>query len=93
MSKVYGEPVNVWVAGGRPVRFVWRGRLYTVLGVLDHWLVSREWWRQQDAGTGAPSERECWRVDASPGPAAPPVTCELRRDAATGGWLLARVWD
>ena len=93
MSKVYREPVNVWVRDGRPARFVWRGRLYTVLGVLDHWLVSREWWRQQDAGTGAPSERECWRVDASPGGGAPHATCELRRDAATGGWLLARIWD
>jgi hypothetical protein len=93
VSKVYGEPVHVWVLDGRPARFVWRGRLYLVLGVLDHWVVSREWWRQPGPGAAAPSERECWRVDAAPGPGAPAVTCELRRDAATSGWLLARVWD
>ncbi len=92
MSKVYGEPVDVWVQDGRPARFVWRGRLYTVLGVLDHWVVSREWWRH-GPGPGAPSEREFWRVDASPGQGAPPAAYELRRDAATSGWLLARVWD
>src|ERR1700746_3121896 len=31
MSRVYGEPVNVQARDdGRPARFVWRGRLYTV---------------------------------------------------------------
>jgi hypothetical protein len=33
---------------GRPVRFVWRGRLYTVRAILEHWIVNREWW--QDPG-------------------------------------------
>jgi len=93
VSKVYGEPVDVWIRDGRPARFVWRGRLYTVLGVLDHWVSSREWWKQQAPGPGTPSEREFWRVDASPGGGAPSAAYELRRDAATGGWLLARVWD
>ena len=90
---MYGEPVDVWVRDGLPARFVWRGRRYTVLGVLEHWVVSREWWKQQDPGPAGPSEREFWRVEASPGPGAPAATCELRRDAATSGWLLARVWD
>ena len=93
MSRVYGEPVNVWVADGQPARFVWRARLYTVLGVLDHWVVSREWWQQWGVPPGAPPEREFWRVTAAPGRDVPPASYELRRDAATGDWQLARVWD
>jgi hypothetical protein len=27
MTRVFGDPVDVWVSDGRPVRFVWRGRL------------------------------------------------------------------
>jgi hypothetical protein len=46
MSKVYGEPVNVQARDdGRPVRFVWRGRLYTVRAILEHWVINREWWQ------------------------------------------------
>ena len=52
MSRAYGEPVNVQARDdGRPVRFVWRGPLYTVRAILEHWVVNREWW--QDRG---PSE-------------------------------------
>jgi uncharacterized protein DUF6504 len=117
VSRVYGEPVNVWAQAGRPVRFVWRGRLYTVLRVLEHWVASREWWAQEDQGqaagheqrqqagheqrrraghgqaAGEPAEREFWRVEASPGRSAQSAAYELRLDTATGGWLLARVWD
>jgi hypothetical protein len=93
VSRVYGEPVEVSVQDGRPVRFIWRGRLYTVLAVLEHWLVSREWWRQQSPDPDAPTEREFWRVEASAGRDGPAGVYELRRDAATGDWLLARVWD
>ena len=128
MSRVYGEPVDVWVRDGRAARFVWRGRLYPVLRVLENWVVSREWWEQQepdrepgggqdrgehgrepgggqggdlDGGQGGevggkpgePSELEFWRVEASPGRDVPPATYELRRDAAAGTWLLARVLD
>ncbi len=92
VSKVYGEPVDVWVQGGLPARFVWRGRLYTVLGVLDRWVASQEWWARQGMGPGTPAEREFWRVEASPGRHIPPATYDLRHDAA-GRWLLARVWD
>ena len=97
MSKAYGEPVDVWVRDGKPARFAWRGRLYVVLGVLEYWVVSREWWKQQAQGEGAeagePSEHEFWRIEASPGRDIPAATCELRRDAAAGNWILTRVWD
>ncbi len=82
MSKTYAEPVDVGVQDGRPTRFVWRGRLYTVLGVLDHWVNSREWWKQQDPDLDTPAEREFWRIEASPGhsaEAAPGYSTEVTR--------------
>lgn len=102
--------MDVRVRDGQPARFVWRGRLYTVLRVLEHWVVSREWWAEQaqrpggeqeqrdrggewDEKPGEPSEHEFWQVEASPGRNIPLAAYELRRDAATGNWLLARVWD
>jgi uncharacterized protein DUF6504 len=93
VSRVYGEPVNVWLRDGEPARFVWRGRLYTVLRVLEQWVVAREWWRDRSAEPGEPADHEFWRVEASPGRGRPAATCELRRDTAAGDWLLARVWD
>jgi hypothetical protein len=93
MSRVYGEPVDVWLRADRPVRFVWRGRLYTVLRVFEHWVASQEWWKQRGEQPRDPADQEFWRVEASPGRNLPPATYELRRDDATGTWLLARVWD
>ena len=53
MNRAYGEPVNVQARDdGRPARFVWRGRLYTVRAILEHWVVNREWW--QDRGPPKP---------------------------------------
>jgi hypothetical protein len=38
MNRAYGEPVNVRARDdGRPTRFVWRGRLYAVHAILEHW--------------------------------------------------------
>jgi error-prone DNA polymerase len=95
VSRLYGERVEVWTRQGQPVRFAWRNRFYAVWRILDYWLASREWWQQDlpAAWAGEPSEYEFWRVEASPGHRIPPAAYELRRDTATGGWLLARVWD
>ena len=93
MSRAYGEPVEVWDADGSPARFAWRGRLYTVIRVLDRWVISREWWQHRGAGAGDPAEHEFWRVEAAAGRGIPPATYELRQDTAAGSWLLARVWD
>jgi Family of unknown function (DUF6504) len=93
VSRVYQEPVDVWVRDRRPVRFIWRNRLYPVLQVLEHWVVSREWWKEHGTEPGEPTDHEFWRVEASPGHTIPPATYELRQNTATGSWLLARVWD
>ena len=69
-NTVYGEPVNVQARDdGRPARFVWRGRLYTVHAILEHWVINREWWQDPEAEPGQP-ELEFWRVEASPGQSA-----------------------
>jgi hypothetical protein len=94
MSRVYGESVQIHArADGRPVRFVWRSRLYTVRAILEHWVINREWWREPadsgDAGTepGQP-ELMFWRVEATPGQGATPGVYELRQDVATGAWTI-----
>lgn len=49
----YEEPIEVRAAAdetasgvpGAPEAFLWRGRLYVVREVLDHWKERRPWWR------------------------------------------------
>ena len=91
MNRVYGEPVNVQARDdGRPARFVWRGRLYTVRAILEHWVINREWWQEPEAPGSEPGqpELEFWRVEASSGPGVATAVYELRRDAATNAWTL-----
>jgi hypothetical protein len=93
MNQLYGEPVNVRARDdGRPTRFVWRGRLYTVRAILEHWVINREWWREpaNPGNPGVPGEPELefWRVEASAGQGMTPVVFELRRAAATTAWTL-----
>jgi hypothetical protein len=92
MGRVYGEPVEVQTRedGHRPARFVWRGRLYAVRSVHEHWVVNREWWRED---APARAELEFWRVEASAGQGQPAGTYELRRDLAAGTWTLRLVAD
>jgi Family of unknown function (DUF6504) len=91
--RVYGEPVEVQPRNdGRPARFVWRGRLYTVRSVVEHWVVNREWWREPDPVPEQP-ELEFWRVEAAATRGRPAGTYELRRDVAAGTWMLLRVTD
>src|SRR5579871_1727550 len=88
VNTVYGEPVNVQARDdGRPARFVWRGRLYTVDAILEHWVINREWWQDPEAEPGQP-ELEFWRVEASPGQGMTAGVYELRRDAGTDAWTL-----
>lgn len=94
MNQVYGEPAHVRARDdGRPVRFVWRGRLYAVSAILEHWVVNRQWWRDPggaaDPGSGpGQPELEFWRVEATAGPGLTAGVYELRRDAATNAWTL-----
>lgn len=90
--RVYGEPVNVQARDdGRPARFVWRGRLYTVRAILEHWVINREWWQEPEGPEGPEPGQpalEFWRVEASAGQGMTAEVYELRRDAATDAWTL-----
>jgi len=39
MRGIRGEPVEVWLRSGRPARFVWRGRMHTVIFVLERQVI------------------------------------------------------
>jgi len=91
MNRAYGEPVHVQARDdGRPSRFVWRGRLYTVRAIVEHWVISREWWQDPGPGGDQPGqpELEFWRVEAAPGPGRTADVYELRREIATNAWTL-----
>jgi hypothetical protein len=93
MGRVYGEPVEVQArAGDRPTRFVWRGRLYAVRSIAEHWVINREWWTEPDPELARP-ELEFWRVEAAGGQGFLLGLYELRRDVASGSWTLCRVVD
>src|SRR6202000_2982623 len=82
MARVYSEPVEVQAReDGRPVRFAWRSRLYAVIAVQEHWMVTRDWWRES-APVPARPELQFWRVEASTGPGPPAGTLALRRGLA-----------
>lgn len=102
MSRVHGEPVEVWVRDDRPARFVWRGRLYTVTRVLEHWMTTREWWQRQEqaeAAAGARKdraasvEREFWRVEAGTGLAGPLRDTTARATAVPASTPAAGIYE
>lgn len=82
MSGIDSEPAEVWERDGRPVRFAWRGRLYTVIFVRDRWQVAAE------PAAGDMAGRECWRVEATPVRGVPPAVYELCHDLAADRWSL-----
>lgn len=78
MSGVRSEPVEVWLINGRPARFVWRERLYTVLSVIER------------PGAERPERWRCWRVTAAAGRNVPPSAYRLCQDVGTDRWQLTR---
>lgn len=87
MSRRYGEPADVRRSDDRPAQFLWRGRLYLVRTVLDHWKEVGRWWRAGGV------DREFWRVEAGSGRAAGTGVFDLCFDWASGGWTVARSHD
>jgi hypothetical protein len=90
MRSIRGEPVEVWLRHGRPARFVWRGRLHTVLFVLDR----RSAPAPPPAAPPEPGEEgtglEFWVVEATAQPAVAATRYELCHDLATNRWTLSR---
>lgn len=80
--------------GGGPGQFLWRGRLYRVTEVVDHWQERRAWWRgpQEDLATERLSAgREVWRVEARAGRSGEPGVYDLAADGPA--WRLLRTQD
>jgi hypothetical protein len=77
------EPVEVWLRDDRPARFVWRGRMHTVLFVRDMRSSSAE---SDPSSAGA----EFWLVEATAQRSVPATSYQLWHDLATGRWTLSR---
>ena len=94
MSAVRPEPVQVQLIDDRPARFVWRGRLYTVLSVIERptehstAVVAEETAAEEHDHRTA--EWRCWRVTASPGKNVPAVPFRLCQDHIVDRWQLIR---
>lgn len=77
MRVIRGEPVEVWLRDGRPVRFVWRGRMFTVMFVLERLLLpaAEPAVAPTDPGTTDPGTTDpAARGSAVEGPATEPPT-------------------
>lgn len=85
------EPAQVQMHDGRPGRFVWRGRLYTVISIIERpgerVASDRPAEPEHDH---LPSEWRCWRVTAAPGKNVPAVGFRLCHDPSSDRWLLSR---
>jgi Family of unknown function (DUF6504) len=96
MRVIRGEPVEVWLRDGRPARFVWRGRMYTVMLLVD-WSLAPPIDLAADpaapdsaAADTKPGGREYWLVEATPERSVPPARYQLRHDLISDQWLLSR---
>lgn len=110
VTRLYGDAVNDAVDDvaevrrhdDQPEQFLWRGRLYLIQAVLDHWIESGGWWQAArpaaPAGTfpGSPlddGEREFWRVEAGFGRLGGTGVFDLCFDWSPGRWTIVRVQD
>ncbi|WP_409485586.1 DUF6504 family protein [Arsenicicoccus dermatophilus] len=78
----------------RPLQFIWRGRLYDVRVVVDHWRERRPWWHEVPdtrSVTAADLEEEVWRVEAAPGRCGVPGVYDLAVRGAR--WQLVGLSD
>lgn len=91
----YDEPIEVrsGEVGGDigPALFLWRRRLWKVLGVEARWKETADWWSRPSDDLLA--ESEVWRVVAAPGAWASPGVYELAHPVAGDAWLLRAVVD
>lgn len=102
MRAIRGEPVEVWLRDGRPARFVWRGRLYTVMFLVDWSLAPPIDLAAADPPAADPAEaesaaadatpggREYWLIEATPERSVPPARYQLRHDLISDQWSLSR---
>ncbi|MFA5787614.1 MAG: DUF6504 family protein [Actinomycetota bacterium] len=92
MSRRYGEEVAMRAEAPdkAPSKFIWRGRIYTVLGVLGHW---RETLAVTAGGSLRETAHEYYRLEVEAGTAGHRGVYDVRYDALKQTWILVRVWD
>jgi hypothetical protein len=90
MRRIRGEPVEVWLRHGRPARFVWRGRLHTVLFVLDRRVSPAPPPPAQGEPAQEVERQEFWVVEATAQRAVAATTYELCHDLIKDRWTLSR---
>lgn len=87
MGEFCDVPISVSEQEGRPVRFTWRGRMYTVRRIVDYWVTLRSDWDPETHEQ--PPGRVHWRVEA--GSDTSRGVYELRHEEPSGQWHVARV--
>ncbi len=92
----YDEPIAVRsgeVAGEpAPVEFLWRRKLWRVLGVETRWRETADWWSLKESDDLL-AEAEVYRVLASSGRSSLPGVYELAHPVAGDAWFLRAVVD
>lgn len=96
----YDEPIAVRAGevDGRPapVEFLWRRRLWRVLGVEARWRETADWWSLSSSRSERDdllAETEVYRVLASPGRSSSPGVYELAHPVSGEEWVLRAVVD
>ncbi|RJK96833.1 DUF6504 family protein [Vallicoccus soli] len=82
MTRRYDEQVDVRRRDDEPAQFLWRGRLYVVRDVLDHWVEVGTWW----SGAGARALLGTDVAGADGGTGAPPLGGLAVDDAEREVW-------
>jgi hypothetical protein len=108
LARRHADPVEVVRRDSAPTQFLWRGRLYVVREVLDHWLRSGAWWQAvaltrltsgesstdgEPVTAGLDDEREFWRVEAAPGRTGARAVVELCHYLTSGSWTVTAIHD
>jgi hypothetical protein len=88
------QPDQIYLSGGEPIEFIFRGRRFRVHSLLSSWREAGGWWNRASDGFFRPDDgsRILWRVEAAPIGAM--STFEIEREEvidhplASGKWLL-----
>ena len=71
---------EIFLAGGEPIEFTFRGRRFRIHAVLSSWREAGGWWNRASDGLYRPDDgsRILWRVEAAP--IGTMVTFEIERE-------------
>lgn len=87
MAKRYNETISVYKPESQPPFFVWRGKRYDVMRILNYWVEAGEWWTPQQ------KDWEIFKVIAKPQRETSPGVYQLRYDKIGQSWRLVTVMD